>query len=62
MHDSIMFMQHVIVPISQFLFNKSKENDVNSPDWFADKYNGNGTLAEATAFLIRGCHYIAFDS
>ena len=54
MDASLMLLQHVILPISQFLFNRSKENDLNEPDWFADRYTGSGTLTESTAFLIRG--------
>lgn len=47
------FTQHVIAPISEFLFEKGKENGEKKPDWFSDKYNGNGILTEATAFATR---------
>ncbi|TIA90934.1 hypothetical protein E3P99_01297 [Wallemia hederae] len=46
-------VNHVILPISQFLFNRSRENELNEPDWFSDRYTGSGTLTESTAFLIR---------
>ncbi|TIC00510.1 hypothetical protein E3Q17_02141 [Wallemia mellicola] len=46
-------VNNVIVPVSQYLFEKGRENDQNQPNWFNDKYDGDGTLTEATAFLIR---------
>ncbi|TIB36120.1 hypothetical protein E3P84_01056 [Wallemia ichthyophaga] len=51
-------VSHVIAPISEFLFEKGKENGEKKPDWFSDNYNGNGILTEATAFATRLFAYL----